>query len=277
MLSRLLLAACTPLLISAADSSDDPHFHASNMELVGHVRTGTVAADLWVHRAHAYVGSRACGEGVSVIDVNAPAEGRLLGRLPADRNSTYEDVVVISVETAEFRGDLLAAGVQPCSASGTKRGVHLWDVTNPADPVELAFFETGRRGSVHELSARQVGERVFLYLAVPFSERYGEGGDFRIVDATDPRQPRQVADWGVYSGLKLKDADLRVLGSPVVYCHSVAVSEDGRYAFLSYWDAGYVTLDISDPGTPRFVSEQSTSGPTKAMHTPRFRSPLAIS
>jgi hypothetical protein len=120
--------------------------------------------------------------------------------------------------------------------------------------VELAFFETGKRGSVHELSARQVGARVFLYLAVPYSERYGEGGDFRIVDATDPRQPRQVADWGVYSRLKLNDADLRVLGRPVVYCHSASVSEDARYAFLSYWDAGYITLDISDPVNPTFLS-----------------------
>jgi hypothetical protein len=145
------------------------------MDFVAHVPTGTVAADIWVHRGHAYLGSRACGEGVSIVDVRVPVESRLLGRVPADRQSRYEDVVVITVETAQFRGDLLAVGGQPCSANSTKRGVHLWDITNPRDPVELAFFETGQRGAVHELSALQVGERVFLYLAVPFSERFGEG------------------------------------------------------------------------------------------------------
>jgi hypothetical protein len=132
--------------------------------------------------------------------------------------------------------------------------VHLWDLTDPANPVELAFFETGKRASVHELSARQVGERVFLYLATPYSELYNEGGDFRILDATDPRQPVQVSDWGVYSRLNLNDRDLRVLSRSVVYCHSVSASDDGRYAFLSYWDAGYITLDIADPANPVFLS-----------------------
>ena len=64
----------------------------------------------------------------------------------------------------------------------------------------------------------------------------------------------QVSDWGVYSRLNLNDRDLRVLSRPVVYCHSVSVSVDGRYAFLSYWDAGYITLDIADPANPVFLS-----------------------
>jgi len=59
------------------DTPDRPHFHASNMELVGHVPTGTTVADVWVHRAHAYLGSRACGEGVSIIDATDPAQGAL--------------------------------------------------------------------------------------------------------------------------------------------------------------------------------------------------------
>jgi hypothetical protein len=70
-----------------------------------------------------------------------------------------------------------------------------------------------------------------------------------------------VADWGVYSRLHLNDAELHVLGRPLVYCHSASVSEDGRYAFLSYWDAGYITLDISDPANPTFLSRTAYEWP----------------
>jgi hypothetical protein len=250
---RFLLAAVTLATLGQAHE-EHPPYRATNMELVGHAATGTTLADVWVHRSYVYLGSRACGEGVSIIDARVPEHPLVLGRLPADSQSTYEDVVVISVSTPQFQGDLLAVGVQPCSAQGNKRGVHLWDVSDPAKPVELAFHVTGQRGAVHELDARQVGDKVLLFLAVPFSERYNEGGDFRIVDATDPRKPLQLSDWGVYSRLGLVDANLRVLGRPVVYCHSVKVSEDGRYAFLSYWDAGYITLDIANPAAPVFLS-----------------------
>ena len=250
---RPLLAVLA--MVTAGEAHEDrPPYRATNVEVVGHTATGTTLSDVWVHRSYVYLGSRTCGDGVSIVDARVPEHPLVLGRLPADSQSTYEDVVVISVRTPHFQGDLLAVGVQPCSPQGAKRGVHLWDVSDPAKPEELAFYVTGQRSAVHELDARQIGEKALLFLAVPYSERFNEGGDFRIVDATDPRRPVQLSNWGVYSKLGLVDANLRVLGRPVVYCHSVKVSEDGRYAFLSYWDAGYIALDISNPAEPVFLS-----------------------
>jgi hypothetical protein len=40
---------------------------------------------------------------------------------------------------------------------------------------------------------------------------------------------------------------------PQAFLHSVAVSPDGRTAYLSYWDLGAILLDVSDPVAPRFL------------------------
>jgi hypothetical protein len=252
---------CLTLILSAssvATAAELTEPRASGMELVAHIPLGVEAGDIWVHNHHAYIGGASCGDGVQIVNVDDPARPRLLEPLRSVENATYEDVVVIRAETEQFRGDLLAVGVQACAVGGP-RGLQLWDVSDPAAPVELAFFETGQRSAVHELTMRQRADRVYVYLAVPFSERNGDGGDFRIVDATNPRKPVQILDWGVRSRVNLSDADLRILGRPSVYCHSVSVSDDGRYAYLSYWDAGYIILDISDPRNPEYLMRTSYS------------------
>jgi hypothetical protein len=44
-----------------------------------------------------------------------------------------------------------------------------------------------------------------------------------------------------------RGADARTLD------HSARANANGTLAYLSYWDAGFVTLDIGDPSNPRFV------------------------
>ena len=38
---------------------------------------------------------------------------------------------------------------------------------------------------------------------------------------------------------------------PRDYAHSARASADGQRAYVSYWDAGVIILDISDPAEPR--------------------------
>jgi hypothetical protein len=35
-----------------------------------------------------------------------------------------------------------------------------------------------------------------------------------------------------------------------MYGHSAEPSDDGKLAFVSYWDSGFVALDVTDPATP---------------------------
>jgi hypothetical protein len=92
---------------------------------------------------------------------------------------------------------------------------------------------------------------------------------------TDPRQPVQLADWGAR-----RDAGLPVgTGAPCApvcrgsvpqsFLHSVALSGDGRTAYLSYWDLGVILLDVSEPGMARwlgrFAEPQAAEGNTHSV------------
>lgn len=222
---------------------------------------GGIHADVWGHKGFAYVGtwSAACpGTGVKVIEVADPTQPRLVTTLAAHPGTSAEDVVVISAATQAFTGDLLAVGLQVCG-SGGQGGVEFWEVTSPAAPRRLGFLATTGTPGVHELHLFQRDQRVFALLAVPHSERAQAGGDFRIVEATDPRRPRQLADWGAFRDLQLSPSEARGQYGDI-FAHSASVSRDGKTAYVAYWDAGLVLLDISDPSSPRLVGRASYSG-----------------
>ena len=72
-------------------------------------------------------------------------------------------------------------------------------MTNPAKPKELGRFPTGVVTGVHEVGHRPAARRPLALAAVPYSFNLSQGrrGDLRIIDITDPRRPREVADWDV--------------------------------------------------------------------------------
>jgi hypothetical protein len=233
----------------------------NDFTVVGHESFGKVDTngDVWLHGDAAYVGTwgRPCtGDGVKVVDVSTPSNPSLLGRVGNRNGTSAEDVVVRSVSTGSFTGDLLAVGIQRCGAASALDtqlfGVEFWDVTDPSDPTQLSELgvRTGN-GGVHELDLIQRGDNVYALLASPFREWTGAGrGDVVIVDATDPSNPVRVGQWGArLEGLSNGRYDGR--GSfGARFGHSVRASADGMKAFVSFWDLGVVTLDISDPTNP---------------------------
>ena len=233
----------------------------NDFTVVGHESFGKVDTngDVWFHQGTAYVGtwrSPCTGDGVKVVDVSTPADPLPLGRVGNRNGTSAEDVVVRSVATGSFTGDLLAVGIQRCgrsSALDTQMfGVEFWDVTDPSAPTQLSELGVRRGdGGVHELDLFQRGGNVYALLASPFREWTGAGrGDLVIVDVTDPGNPVRVGQWGArLEGLSAGPYDGR--GSfGATFGHSVRASADGMKAFVSYWDLGVVTLDISDPTNP---------------------------
>jgi hypothetical protein len=235
--------------------------------IVGHDDLGAsdITGDVWVHEDTAYLGTWAepCnGLGVKVVDVSDPADPVMLGRVAGIPGTSAEDVVVRSVSTASFTGDLLVTGIQRCDFEDTSLdddtfGVDIWDVSNPANPVHFTHFglNTGG-GGVHELDLFQRGPNVYALLATPFSEWFdpSEDGDFWIVDLTNPANPAIVGEWG--AGQEgLTPGPFYGQGSfGASFAHSARASANGTEAFVSYWDLGVVTLDISDVTDPTFVS-----------------------
>jgi hypothetical protein len=216
---------------------------------------------------HVYVGTWAVpcsGTGVKIIDVNDPASPMVVDLAGRRRGSSNEDMAVVRIGDR----DILGVGVQSCGTGG-KAGLRLIDVTDPSNARKLSFIPVPAAG-VHELDLTvRVDGRALALLAVPFSEFddvYGDeptGGDFRIVDITDPSNPVPLSDWGVIadSSLPIPAGDEEI-SSPfqgtgyfsASYGHSVRAADDGMSAYVSYWDAGVLKFDMSDPADPQLVA-----------------------
>lgn len=260
---------------------------AWNMEVVGHNDLGARGfnADVWTHEGYAYVGhwgfadwatgnDRFCPEapdnGIAVIDARNPSNPVRVATLQNPAGTSAEDVVVYTARYGPLAGhDIAASGIQWCGGArhdpAAVRGLMLWDVTNPAAPVQLGFLDTGccTRG-VHEFEVAHRADlkRTFAYATVPTS-RYPDttasgyrdedgDGDFRLIDITNPAAPFQASDWGIqdiggpFYGGQGCDPDAN-------YGHGADPSEDGKLVFLSYWDSGFIRLDLTKPSMPVFT------------------------
>jgi uncharacterized protein (TIGR03437 family) len=250
MRSALLVCLATGLLCFSAWAAPEIH----NLELVGQLPLGPgFNAGVWVQRNTAYVGTwgtpSACpGLGVKVVDLTTPASPRLIQRLASYPNTSAEDVVVRPLDNRNFRGDLLAVGLQSCRSSQTsaRRGVELYDVSDPRNPRLLSFYSTGLESrGVHELDlvTSRADGRVLLLLATI--------ARFRLLDVTDPTNPRWLSDWNLPE--RTGEA-----ASSSKFVHSVRASADGQMAYLSYWNAGVLLLDISDPTDPKLAGRTAS-------------------
>jgi hypothetical protein len=260
---------------------------AWNMEVVGHnnLNVRGFNADVWKYRNYAYVGhwgfadwatgnDRFCpappDNGVAVIDVSNPARPTRVATLQNPTGTSAEDVVVYTAAYGPFAGhDIAAAGIQWCGGdrhdSSAIHGLMLWDVTDAAHPVQLGFYDSGccTRG-VHEFEVESRADlsRTFAYATVPAGSypdplnpnglRDVAGkGDFRLLDITDPAHPFEVSTWKVQQA-----------GGPFAaqgcdpdgnYGHGAEPSEDGKLVFLSYWDSGFIRLDLTEPAHPVYT------------------------
>ncbi len=231
-------------------------------ELVGHNALGArdTNADVWVHGDYAYVGTWAfpcTGRGVKIIDVSDPTVPRVVGSAASRQGTSAEDVVVRRVSTQSFTGDLMAVGIQRCGRQGGRGaayGAEFWDVTDPRHPRRLGEFATSLGGGgVHELDLIVRADGVYAALASSFNEWFdpSELGDVFIVDVTNPRSPQLVADWGVVQDSPPQPGPFYGQGSfGAAFAHSVRFSDDGNLLYVSYWDRGVITLDVTVIGTP---------------------------
>lgn len=255
-----------PLDVLGAYDPGTPGFNASAIGLDGVAYLGS------------WGGAAECPSlGVREIDIHDPTAPVKIATAAVYQGTTAEHLAAVHYATPSFTGSVLFVGIQRCQAGGAApSGLAIWDITDPSNPAELGFIQTGRgsRG-VHEFTVRQQGDRWLAYLAVPNAEITDGSGDLRIVDVTDPRDPLQLVDWGAR-----KDAGLPVgTGSqcapycrgavPQSFLHSVTLSADGRTAYLSYWDLGVIILDVSDPSAPhwlgRFAEPQTAEGNTHSV------------
>jgi len=255
------------------------HLPASklNVDLVGKLRVHDAApgivADVASFKDFAYLtqfspacASRGAG-GVYIINIANPTSPIETGFITARPGSfPGEGAQVIHIETASFTGDVLAHNNEICTGSTVgKGGFSLWNVTNPLAPVALVenFGDTtspaGATVPVRQYHSVFIWQQAGKAYLVASDDEEQAISDVDIFDISDPRNPRQIADVG------LRDwpaARVNAFGSRS-FNHDMVVEKIGNTWTLlsSYWDAGYVKLNVNDPANPRFIDDSDFSSP----------------
>ena len=238
----------------------EPAPSSSGVSLVGALRllpTGSrgVVGDLSALGNLVAVGSAGginvdgCGRGVSLVDIANPAAPAFIAATPGYDSTRLEDVQLHAVGGRT----VLFVGAQRCGLASGRRGLIMFDVTDPHAPVESGFFPVGARG-VHELDvALTPSGRWVALLAVPNSERQGGVGDIWIVDVSSPAAPVLLGDYGVRGDPGLGPAFVKRAARgeyAASYGHSARFDGTRTRAYISYWDAGAIILDLTDPAHP---------------------------
>jgi len=227
-------------------------------------------ADVYAHKGFAYVGTHTAvygtsDGGVRVFDLKDPSNPKEVAVFAHnDVPGTWQEKVIVkSVSTPYFKGDLAVVSVQKVNrTSNSSGGFLLYDVSNPYEPKKLGFYSvTNKTRGTHELYLTTQGNQALVLAANPYADYYshGEEKDFQIVDVTNPLDPKKVWEFDPrllpevpddFNGYHWNAPDGK---TRPVFSHSAIADETGRYAFVSMWDLGTVILDIQNPEKPVYL------------------------
>ena len=252
---------------------DDGHLPAQNenVDVISQLEVTDVEgsiADVAFFDGYAYLNAwePACPKaGVHVVDARDVENPEKIGFIPAHKNSyPGEGAQVINLTTPYFSGDVLLHNNEPCD--DTKRfagGASMWDVTDPSNPKPLArgFGDWNRidprverpsnnASSSHSVFAWDAGKKAYAVLV-----DNEETADVDIIDITKPTAPKMVAEYDLNEYFpQIEDP---VLGRTEAFQHDLTVKKiDGRFYMLtSYWDGGYVVMDVTNPKAATYVSD----------------------
>jgi hypothetical protein len=238
-------------------------------------------SDVAVLGDYAYLGewaggltTPACRGGVHVVDISNPADPEKVGFLPSHRG-TYvtEGIQALHLDTESFTGDLLIVSNESCLDTGIG-GLTLWDVTNPLRPVKLSedggdytngpFTDPESVDPVahdsHSVMAWQAGDEAYA-IAIDNEE---DPNDLDFFEISDPRNPELIAETGIGDWPSVV---VNAFGDfPTSHDFDVRFLDGHWLAMVSYWDAGWVLLNVDDPANPTLIDDFDY-GPCEA-HVP---------
>ena len=195
---------------------------------------------------------------VTTIDVTNPAETKVLAQLPTVAPHVRCNSLGVSGTTMIVAQNTDEPG-QPLG------GARIYDVADPAQPKEIAYFNTSggpSRGAHYVWFA----DGQYAYLAsgspdfVPAVPPRGDDQFFMVVDVRDPRKPHEVGRWWM-PGMRKGEP-----GAPLprtkthdgVRMHSAFISpERPDRAYVGWIDGGIVILDIADKTKPKLVGQRN--------------------
>ena len=252
-----------------------PASKTDNIQLVSKLHLKNVVpekiADVGVFKNYAYLaawGGAVCSyNGIHVVDINNPAQPNEVAFIQSKEGSyPGEGVQALHIDTPYFNGDVLVTNNEKCKDTAGFGGMNIYDVTNPAHPTPLVegigdatVNGQGKKDAheIHSVFAWDAGDKA--YAAIVDNE---EGMDVDIVDITDPKKAFLTAEYDLDEMfpqiLQAAPANLSE-----VFLHDMIVKQIGgrQIMLLSYWDAGYVTLDMTDVKAPKYLGDTDFTNP----------------
>ena len=299
-LPRLALGAAAALLVSStalaiepdgaitlSDEHRDAQQHGttaghlpasnSNVELVSKLKLKNVVpekvADVGVLGGYAYLaawGQVTCKyNGVHVVDIRNPAAPKEVAFIGSKEGSyPGEGVQALPLTTPAFNGNILVTNNEKCDGKEPAGfgGMNIYDVTNPAHPTPLAegvgdFTVSGQgkkaANETHSVFAWDAGNKAYAVIVDNV-----EAMDVDIIDITNPKKASLIAEYDLAAEFPqiLQAAPDNLIE---VLLHDMVVKEIGgkQIMLLSYWDAGYVKLDMTDPKNPVYLGDTDFTDP----------------
>jgi hypothetical protein len=201
-----------------------------------------------------YIAHESAPKNFSVVDVTDPTQPQMIfqNELPhQNMRSNSLDVV----------GDLLVVAYQTARHGMTPAGVELFDVSDPAKPRSITFFD---RSGPHSRGAHCLwfvdGQYMHISSGAPdfVPKNLKDDQFYTIVDVRNPSQPEEVGRWwlpGIREGDDAPPPVRHQRFDTGFRTHNTNVyPERPDRAYVAYIDGGIVILDISDMSQPKMIS-----------------------
>ena len=273
--------------VAVSDAYRDAHQHgdtaghlhpegsSSNVDLVSKLKLKNVVpekvADVGVFKGYAYLaawGVVTCKyNGVHVVDIKDPAKPKEVAFI-ASKEGSYpgEGVQALHIDTPAFNGDILVTNNEKCKDKVGFGGMNIYDISNAAHPTPLVegigdstVNGQGKKNAneIHSVFAWDAGDKA--YAVIVDNE---EGMDVDILDITNPKKASLIAEYDLDQTFpQILQASPSNLVE--VFLHDMVVKEIGgkQVMLLSYWDAGYVKIDVTDPLDIKYLGDTDFTDP----------------
>ena len=248
-----------------------------NVQLVSKLRVHDAEpdgiADVSVFKNYAYVskwGAADCAGpetggqntpdgGAYVIDISDLSHPKEVGFIATSQDTLVgEGMQGLTLTTSKYSGDVLVMNHEQCGKNG-KGGFSLWDISNPLKPVKLSehagdITADGAQNTPHDVNqyhsafAWDAGDKAYL-----IASDDDENVDVDIFDITDPKKPIKASELNL-NPFGIQQPELGLTDS---FLHDMVVKQIGSkfIGLLSYWDGGYILLDVTNPYAPVFISD----------------------